>query len=117
MTGTPAPASSTGTPTGTAIDPRAIHAALDRLVGEVEAYGTKLAEGFPVNCSGLDAKVAVLCQVAERMAVQDAAPIVARLVKLVAALEALGERLNRTGAMETKIGARAVAGAYAARSS
>ena len=99
------------------IDPRAVHAALDRLVSEVEAHGGTLAEGLPVDCTGLDAKVAVLCQLAEGVAASDAAPIVARLAKLVAALEGLGERLGRTGAMETRVGARAVAGAYAQRSS
>ncbi|TAD88853.1 MAG: hypothetical protein EAZ99_11930 [Alphaproteobacteria bacterium] len=100
----------------TAVDPRAVLAALDRLVGDIEGLGKRLADGMPVNCAGLDAKVAVLCQVAEQMASRDAEPIVARLAKLVAALDALGERLQRTGALEPRVGARAVAGAYAARS-
>ena len=99
------------------IDPRAVHAALDRLVREVEAHGGTLADGLPVDCTGLDAKVAVLCQLAEGVAASDAPPIVARLAKLVSALEGLGERLSRTGAMESRVGHRAVAGAYARQSS
>ncbi len=100
-----------------AIDPRMVYAALDRLVKEVEAHGGTLADGLPVDCTGLDAKVAVLCQLAEGVAATDAPPIVARLAKLVSVLESLGERLSRTGALETRVGARAVAGAYAQRSS